>query len=159
MSSSIANKHIENAKREVDSAEYLLNVTLRSLKDPHLFVNIISHVNYALQSAINGLLEYDLEQKMISDLATDVEERERVFKQKSCKLHHIEQLYITFITRIRKVMELHEKSPMEFTRGNKYVIADTEYRLEPLTVTSVQQDIYTAKLFINRICEIIDRKT
>ncbi len=159
MSSLISSKYIENAKREVDSAEYLLNVTLRSLKDPQLLVNILMHVHYALQSAINGLLEYDLERKVISSLPTGVKERYDVFKRKSCKLHRIEQQYITFINKISGVIELHEKSPMEFQRGNKYVIADTEYRLEPLTVTSIQQDIQTATLFINRICEITDRKT
>ncbi len=159
MSSSISAKHIENAKREIDSAEYLLNVTLRSLKDPHLLVNILIHVHYALQSAMNGLLEYDVERKMISRLSTDIDEREKIFTQKLCKLHHIEQQYITFIMRISKVIELHEKSPMEFRRGNKYVIADKEYRLEPLTVTNVGQDIELAKLFINRICEITNRKT
>jgi len=54
---------------------------------------------------------------------------------------------------------LHQKSPMEFQRGNKYIIADAEYRLEPLTTVNVGQDIGTAKSFINRVCEIIDRKT
>jgi len=159
MSSSIAQKQIENAKREIDSAEYLLNVTLRSLKDPHLLVNILIHVNYALQSAIEGLLEYDVERKIISNLSRDIQEREEIFKWKSCKLHHIEQEYITFINKIKKIIELHEKSPMEFQRGNKYVIADERYRLEPLTTMNVGQDIRMAKSFINRICEIIDRKT
>ncbi len=145
---------LQNAQEELNTAQYLLNVTLRSLKDPHILVNVIIHIHSSLNYAITALLQYDYQHNTISRS----NEPQIVLYQKSAKLHHLEPTHLTFIKKINQIIELHKKSPVEFQRGNKYVLADNQYRLEPLTLTKTQEYVQTTALFINTINQITNRK-
>ncbi len=154
----MAQRFLENAQQELASAEYLLNVTMRSIRDPKLLINILLHVYKALEAGVDGVLASEQERGKVTGQLLLFEEKLKV----CVKLMGREgrgSSYGEFLGKIHRLVIAHQKSPMEFSRGNTYVIADREYHLEPLTTRRVQEYIQEARGFINAFLVIINRKT
>lgn len=127
----------QNALLKYKSARYLLYSTFPSSKDPRLLMGIIYNISTSLESAINYL-----EPKNMGLRAKLVLLR---------KHQKIVQEDIDLITKLKEIIAVHEKSPVEFRRGNKQIICNKDYNLEILSINGIEGFLNKTEAFLKKI--------
>ncbi len=148
-------QHLETAQQQCDSAWHLLKVTYPSMKEHKLLLGIVGNLSDALQSTVEALLDYELQLNLIPKYNFDWESKFNTFKLKSAVRNRIPDNYILLIKKLKDLLLLHQKSPMEFKRGNKMVICDKEYVCETLSPSNVENYLKETKEFITLIKNLI----
>lgn len=144
----------QKAEQQLASAKYLLDVTYRTIQDPKLLIGVIITIFSALEQAITTLLIYEHSLLLIPNYEHDFNSKFTIFRSKVASRNHIPQEYITLINKLQELTQLHKTSPMEFQRGNKLVICDKDYQLEPLSITNTTQYINQSHKFLELIAKL-----
>jgi hypothetical protein len=132
---------LEKAWQQHDVANYLLKTTYPAIKDPKLLLTILHNIYSCVNSTMDSIIGKELPS----------------FRQKM--LHLQEKRHNTrFIEEIHELINLHKKSPIEFSREGKYVICGDNYNLRPITVNTVQEYLKEANFLLNRINRDFKRK-
>ena len=128
------NQAKEKAIEQHDVATYLLKTTYPAIKDPKLLITILHNIHSSINSAMDALIGKELPS----------------FRQKIIYLQ--EKNYKTiFIQEVYELIELHKKSPMEFSRDGKYVICSENYHLKPISVDSIHDLLNQTKDLLDLI--------
>ena len=128
------NEAKDKAIQQHGVADYLLKTTYPAIKDPKLLVTILHNLHSSIDSAMDAIIGKELPS----------------FRQKI--LHLQEKKHKTkFIQEVHELIELHNKSPIEFSRNGKYVICTENYRLEPITIDSIYELLEQTKELLNLI--------
>src|SRR3989344_4683167 len=123
-------QYLEKAQLQYDSAWHLLKVTYPSMKEHKVLIGIIGNISDSLQHAVEALLNYEFQLKLIPKYDLDWESKFNTFRLKSAVRNHIPENYILLIKKLKNILSLHQKSPVEFKRGSKMVICDENYAYE-----------------------------
>ena len=148
-------QHLETAQQQCDSAWHLLKVTYPSMKEHKILLGIVGNLSDALQSAVEALLDYELQLNLIPKYNLDWESKFNAFKLKSAIRNRIPENYILLIKKLKDLLLLHQKSPMEFKRGSRMVICDGDYAYETLSPEKVENYLKETKEFITLIKNLI----
>ena len=148
----------QKSEQQLVSAKYLLNVTYRTIQDPKLLIGIITNLFSSLEYAFTALLVYERSLLLIPAYENNFEKKLALFRSNSSKINHLPKKYIELIKKIHSLTELHKTSPLEFQRGNKLVLCDKEYQLEPLTIELAQNYVEQTHQLLNIIAKIIKIK-
>ena len=62
--------------------------------------------------------------------------------------HNINKEYINLIETIREILIEHKRSPVEFSRGERFVICSSNYRMKTIGVNDIKQYVAKTKLFV-----------
>lgn len=144
----------QQAEQQLASAKYLLDVTYRTIQDPKLLIGVITNIFSSLEQAITTLLIYERSLLLIPNYETDFNSKFTLFRSKVAPRNHIPQEYITLINKLQELTKLHKTSPIEFQRGNKLILCDKDYQLEPLTITNTQEYINQSQRFLDLIAKL-----
>ena len=128
-------------QKELLEAEHLLTVTYVMTKDQKIFLSIVMKLYDALDSAMNSFLGDEL-------LSKDT------FVSKLSKIRNMDGKVklsdddFELFTLIKQLVEEHKKSPMEFARKEKFIIADDVYSLHTLTPEILKEYLLESKKII-----------
>ena len=148
----------QKSEQQLISAKYLLDVTYRTIQDPKLLIGVITNLVSSLEHALTALLTYEYSLLLIPTYENKFENKFTLFHSKSAKRNHIPQKYLELIKKLHYLTNLHKTSPVEFQRGNKLVLCDKDYQLEPLTLELAQEYIQQTNQFLTIIAKIIKVK-
>ncbi|MDP3734224.1 MAG: hypothetical protein Q8R37_03265 [Nanoarchaeota archaeon] len=148
----------KKAVKHYDAAEYFLNVTYPSLKDPILFIGIITNIFSSLEAAMDSVLIHGQNQGMVPKGATTFLEKLRVFRSRSAQQHAIPHEYLHLMADIKNVLDFHKKSPIEFRRKGTFFICAKEYEIQSLTITDIRSHLYKAQEFLKLVEVIINSR-
>ncbi len=144
----------ETARKKIVIAEHMVNVTYPLVKDSRLLMAIAENIFLAMSYAMNALLYYEYVFKRIEHVSESFEEMFHTFKEKCVKKYSIKEEYIKMIRDIKDVIMEHKKSPMEFSRKDRYIICSDNYKLRSISIDQLKSYIPKAKLFIQDINSI-----
>ncbi|MEW6062748.1 MAG: hypothetical protein AB1571_00025 [Nanoarchaeota archaeon] len=147
-------EHALLAKRAFQTADHLAYVTYPLLKEVKLIITITENLYIAAANLMDTVLEYDRLYKRIDPLVNDFEIRFDVFKNDCAKRHNINMEFAGLILELRNVINSHKKSPMEFTKGDKFIIASQNYQLKTLTIDSIKNYVSKVRDFSAKVDSI-----
>ncbi len=124
----------QKALQQYKIAEHLLYSTFPLIKDPKLLMGIIHNISESLEFAVNYRVPKNI--SLNGKLALLRESQQISPKQ------------VELIQKLKKIIALHQKSPVEFKRGNKQVICTEDYGLEILSIHDIKQYLNLTKEFI-----------
>ncbi len=139
---------LQNAKKTLQVADHMMNVTYKVVSDPKLLLAIIERINMSLQYALGSVLHYERLYKRIPPFQEDFDSMFNAFKARITRRYNINIEYITLIQDIRNILAEHKKSPVEFRRNDKFVICSDTYRLKVISIDNIKGYIEKAKGFI-----------
>lgn len=145
----------DEAKKRLKVADHLLNVTHPMLKDPKLLTTVLEDLYLVYENGMNSVLEHERLFKNISDVPEGISPRIEVFKDVAPRFEM--ERHMDRIANLRHVLTRHKKSPMEFIRGEKFVIADENYSLETLTPEGLKEHLDSAKDFVEKVEEVVSK--
>ena len=127
---------MQEAIKTLKSAEHLLSTTFPLLKDPKILLGVLDNIYRAMVRGMNIT---------IGEEGTFNERFHRLQDQK------IESKYLSLLWDLHELKTMHKKSPMEFQRGSKFIICDTEYNMKTLNAKDLKEHLQKAKHFLSRL--------
>lgn len=122
-------ENLNEAERLLKTSDHLIYVSKTLLKDQKLLVKILPEIKIAISKTINAILQNEYLYKRIK-LYKNPKENFETFKRKCAPRYNISSSEVQKIEELFKIVENHEKSPMEFIRGeNVIILSDTNSHL------------------------------
>lgn len=150
-------KAVENAKKTIRVADHMLIMTFPMIKDPKLLLAVVENISSSLNSAVSSLVYYERLFKRVPVFQDTSESKMLIFKNNLVGKHNINKQYVNLITEIREILDAHKKSPVEFSRGDRFVICSENYRMKTISVDTLKKYIAQTKLFITDIERLVSK--
>lgn len=142
----------EAAIQSIKVADYMINVTYKSLSDTKLLLNVVEHVNNAFTKICNWLVYYQREYKQVPSL-TKIGTFQAFLE--AAKKYNFDKSLIRSMCEVKEVSKLHRESPVEFKRRDCYVICNKDYDTKVVKLRDIQKYISDTK----RLMLLVDRLT
>lgn len=146
----------EKAQKLIRVADHMLTQTFPLLKDPKLLLGVVDNIYLAIQSSIGSLLHYQRYYKKIPAFVENFEAMYTIFRDKYKSQQGLSQQHFSMIERIRDIVIQHKRSPMEFSRKDKFVICSDNYRLKTLSPDELKNYIVKTRELIEVINKMVD---
>ncbi len=115
---------VSKVRQYFKAADHLLHVTYPLIRDPKLLPAIVTNLAQSIEAALSYLVpKEDTIQKKINQLKS----------QKNIDPED-EKLILIIIS----LAKFHKKSPVEFSRGDKFIICDTKFNVRALNARQLQ---------------------
>ncbi len=143
------------SEEKLKIADHLIGTTYPLVREPKLLVSVIENISQSLDLAMASLLDYEKSFIKIPSYSEDFESRLEVFRRKVATKYGIENDVLNFIVDLRRILDGHKKSSVEFTRKEKLVITDNNFNMETLAIEDVKKKLLKAKAISNMMFSII----
>ena len=147
----------DKAKKNIKIADHMLSVTFPLIKDTKLLLAIIENIFLSYTNSIAAILYYERLFKRIPPFHDTFESKLNVFRERCVIRHNIDKSYVMEVQDIRDIIVEHRKSPVEFKRGDKFVICSDNYRIKSISVREIRKYIDKAKVFIEVMDNIVSK--
>lgn len=147
---------LSEAKRSFDTADHLAYVTYPMVKEPKLIITIITHINNALQQAMQALLVYEKLYKRISYIPEDFMTRIYILRQSIFPRYNMHD-YSKLILELRNILNSHKSSNMEFIRRDKYFIYSNSYsNVASINMNNIKDYLSKTRSFVDNVSLILE---
>ena len=130
--------NLKNAYLSLKNAEHILNKTYKITKNERLLLSVVLRI-------------YDsmiyLSEQIILDLGLVDEIQDKIEFLKTTEIVKENEIQ-SFLDEIKNIVAGHEKSPVEFTRDNSFVICSDDYDMRKISVGDVETFISYANLLV-----------
>jgi len=142
---------IQNAKKNIRIADHMLVMTYPLIKDPKLLLSVLENINQAITNSISSILEYERIFKRIPPYQESFDSKLNMFRSKIMSRYGLNQEYLNLILEVNEILREHKKSPIEFSRDDRFVICSENYRMKTVGIPDLKKNIAKTKMFINQI--------
>ena len=148
----------QKAIQQYEGAYHLFNVTFPLVKDPKLLIGVISNISESLEKSMDAILKYERTLRLVPHYQEEFQSKFNIFRYKSVRRNKIPGEIINLILELRETLALQKRSPMEFQRGNRFVICTKDYQMKVISIKELQNYMDLNKRFINIMETVIKNK-
>lgn len=149
----------EIAKKRISIADHMLNMTYPFVNDPKLLVTVVDNIFLAMTNSMSSVLYYERLFKRIPLFPENFESKFALFKNKCVKRYNIPKEHTGLLRELKEIVIKHRKSPIEFSRGGRFIICNGNYRVKSIGVEQLKNFIENAKAFIGVNNNIINKNS
>ena len=142
-------KNLQEAEKNLRSADHMIYVTLPLIKENKLIGNILEQIHKAIILLISAVLNYEIKFKNIEPSKSPKKNLEN-FKEVSEK-YSITDSEIYSIEQLLFLMQKKKASTMEFVRKEKFVIMLENASYHPITIQHLKSYIMLAKSLLGKV--------
>ena len=143
------------ALEKLKIADHLVGTTYSLVKEPKLLVSVIENIFQAMDLTLSALLEYEKNFKPIPNYNQTFEDKMEIFRRKIVIKYEVSADVTNFILDVKKTLDEHKKSSVEFTKKETFVITDDNYNLTTLKIEDVKKVLAKAKHHVEELLKII----
>ena len=147
----------EKAQNHIKVADHMLTQTYPLVKDPKLLLVVVQNIFYSVTYSVAAILYYEHLFKRIPAFSENFDSMFNLFKARCTRRYNINIEYLTLIQEIDDILKQHKKSPIEFARKDKFVIASDDYSLRTISLDKLKSYISKAKLFIQEMNNMVSK--
>ncbi len=145
------------AQKSVKIADHMLFVTYPLIKDDKLLMAILENIFLAFTNGMGSVLYYERLFKRVPPFHETFDSKYNLFVEKIMPKYGLHSRFTTIIKRVKEMVVAHKASPMEFSRGGKFVICSEDYRLKTLTPEQLKIYVTDAKEFLKLTSRIVEK--
>ncbi len=138
----------QKAFQQYDAAFHLLKVTFPLVKDQKLLIGIIHNLFASMELCMDAILRYERELQLIPIYSEQFEAKYRLFLSRSVRRNNIPLELVLLMKELKEILDLHRHSPLEFQRGNRFVISTKDYQLKSISIKEISAYLQQAKQFL-----------
>jgi len=146
---------VEEANNTFKKADHLAYITYPVVKETKLLYIIVENLYAALMKGVEAVLCYERYYKRIPPTIGGFNTELELFKDECIKRYNINRDCILLMTDLKKIIEARKRSPMEFTKNDKFVICSEDYKLKTLDIQKVKAYVDGTRTFIEKVNRII----
>lgn len=128
----------------------MLTMTYPVLKEPKILFSVAKNILAALEETMTAILEYERLFKRISPFNDTFDAKFTIFRNQVVPRYDLDKSYAKTMMDLREIVAAASKSPMEFSRKEKYVICSDSYEIRTLTEQDLKKILFKAKIFIDK---------
>ena len=140
----------EKARKNINIADHMIYMTYNVVKDPKLLLTIMDNIFLSLTYGMSSLLHYERMYKKVAAFPENFESKLELFKERVAPKYGIPLENIKMMQKVKDIILEHKRSPMEFVRGNKFVICNDSYKMRTLSVDEIKEYIKKTKEFLEQ---------
>jgi hypothetical protein len=130
--------HLSVAEQRIGVANHLLTRTYPMVNDSRILLAVAKELNSAAISCVDGLLAHEYATRRIPALVKNIDSRLELFEEAA--VHYgFDAALAKAVRNLHEVITLHERAPVEFSKPDRFVICDKEYKVTTVTVDMVKQ--------------------
>lgn len=137
------------AKKRMNLADHMLNVTYPFVKDVKVLMTVVENIFLAMTNSMSSVLYYERLFKRVPLFPDNFESKFSLFKDKCVKKYNISPEYVVLLREIKDIIMHHRKSPVEFSRKDRFVICNGSYKMKTVGVEQLKGYVENAKAFID----------
>ncbi|MBI2134802.1 hypothetical protein HYU09_02345 [Candidatus Woesearchaeota archaeon] len=145
------------AMKKLQLADHIITMTYPLVKDSRLLLSSIENLFLAMSYSMGSVLHYELTFKRIPPFPDNFASKFGLFRDKCAKKYNIPDEQLKIMKELREIIIAHKKSPVEFSRKEKFVICEDNYRMRAISPNEVKTYIEKAKLFIKGVTTIVSK--
>ena len=147
----------ELSKKKLKIADHMLTMTYPFVQDPKLLIAVIENLFLALTNAMGSLLYYERLFKKIPPFQDSFASKFNMFKAKCVTKYNIDTDYIMMIQELKEIIIEHRKSPVEFSKKDRFIICSEDYKMKIISLDQLKDYIKKTKLFIQQTNNIVSK--
>ncbi len=147
----------QKAEKRLKTADHMLTMTYPFVQDPKLLMAVVENLFLALANAMGSVLYYERLFKRIPPFQDTFISKFNMFKEKCSPKYKIDAQYLQLIMEIRDIIVEHKKSPVEFSKKDRFIICSDDYKMKSVTVSQLKDYIKKTKLFITEVHNICSK--
>lgn len=144
---------VDEANRAFKTADHLAYVTYPIVTDRKLLMVIVENLHLALRKSMDAFLTYEYMYKRINHLPREFGSQLSMFRETAPR-YKVPRNILATIAEINEIVEHREKSPIEFVRKDKFIIASENFRLKTVTIEKVKSYIQHIKHLLEKVNEV-----
>lgn len=148
----------DTAKKRISLADHMLNITYPFVKDPKMLIAVVENVFLAMTNSMSSVLHYERLFKRVPLFSDNFESKFSLFKEKCVKKGDVDPEHTVLLREIKDIIMHHKKSPVEFSRKDRFVICNGNYRVKTIGVEQLKGYIKNAKAFIDANNQIVSKE-
>ncbi len=145
---------LASAKKETELADHLIYVTYPIIKEAKFLLAIAEHVIKASRSAVEALLAFEQHYKRIEPFSTNFAVMAQTYKEKVEPFYSLDPKFHRLLLKLQEIQAMNSQAPVRFKRGEKYILANHEYKLTTLDFESVKKYSNLAKHFVAEVTRL-----
>ena len=145
---------LNEANKQLRTADHLAYVTYPLVKDNKLMITITESLAEATKKAVDAVLLYDRDYKRIMSIPQDFQSKLEIFKKSCMPRYSISSSYLNLIYDLKEIQDARKTAKMEFTRQDKYVLSQDNFKLRTLTYLNIKNYVTLTKSFFEKINSI-----
>lgn len=145
----------QKAKQQYEAAFHLMHSTFPVINDTKLLIGIIHNLILAHEHAIDAVLAYERQLRLVPPYPNDQGFKFNLFLDKTVRRNKIPQEYPNLLLSLKEIIAFEKKSPVEFRKENNYVICNRNYQIKKVSLDNVKCYLDQTKEFLNIIDGII----
>lgn len=148
---------LQTAKNKLKVADHMFVMTYPLVKDPKLLLAVVENIFQAFEKGMSSLLYYERLFKRIPLFQETFESKFNMFRDKLVPKFKIDEEHIKVMRNLKEILLEHKKSPIEFSRKDRFVICSENYRMKTISKDDIKKYIFKAKLFVSDIERLVSR--
>ena len=141
----------QEAKKKISIADHILTQTYPLVKDPKLLLAVIENVFLAYTNSMGAILSRERLFKRVPPYQDNFDSKINMLKVKMVDKLGIKRKHIDTMLELKDILIKHKKSPVEFSRKDKFVICDSEYRMKTINVSDIKGFVEDARDFYKTV--------
>jgi hypothetical protein len=150
------NSLISQAMKKVKVADHMLTQTYPLIKDPKILVAVVNNLFNGCNFAMNSVLDFERKYKRIHLFSSNFEQKYYLFKTKISPRYNFNKDTVRVIKILHDIVLEHKRAPIEFSRQDKFVICNENYRMRTINVSQIKNYINLGRLLVVHCGEIIE---
>lgn len=142
---------LQQARKEIELADHLLYVTYPMIKDMKFLISISGHVSKAAFAAMEALLDFEHKYKRIEVFSRNHSMMISTYKQKVEQFYGFDPKFYSLLKKLNEIRKLGANVNVAFRRGERYVLANTDFKLTTIDYESIKRYNNIAKRFIEKV--------
>lgn len=145
---------IKRAESKLKIADHMINMSYKLVDDPKILLSGAITLFESLESAMSAVLDVERIFKRVSPYNNTFESKYATFNTKLVKKNPRFKEGLEILKKLHSINVAHKKSPVEFSRKDKFVICLDDYEMVTVELKDLKNYINKAKVFIEQ-CTII----
>ncbi len=148
---------LQQARKEIELADHLLYVTYPIIKEMKFLISISEHISKAAFAAMEGLLEFERHYKRLEPFSRNFGMMLSTYRQKVEPFYGFDPKFYSLLKKLNEIRKLGANANVAFRRGERYVLANTDFKLTTIDVESIKRYNNIAKRFVEKAERIVSK--
>lgn len=149
--------HLDLAKKKHKIADHMINVTYPLVRDTKILLATLENIFLSFTSSLSALLHFERMYKRIPPFNQTFESKFFLYTNILQDKFKLDKEFAILMRDLKKAVIEHKKSPVEFSRRDKFVICSDNYKTIVLTYPQIKGYLDKAKFFILEVDSIIKK--
>jgi len=141
---------VRQARSYFETADHLAYVTYPMIREVKMLFIVVENLHKASMKLVGAVLHYERLYKRIMHVPLEFSDRLDIFA-KVANRYKINYALVETMKELKDLVEKHNKSPMVFSRGDKFVIANDQFSLKTLDITLLKKYILDIRTVLTKV--------